>query len=361
MWLFAVLAVPFVLYGADVLLRQRFVGQVLDLIHPDGEIPSIETRDIAWAWVFVIAGGALAAWGLKELILPRKVLEAGERGLSLRVGGPFSQAVVIPWSVIRSIKATRASDDGDIFPVVTFEFVPGQVPRGLPAQPWGARWVSRNTLAVSAQDWDRSAGRAVEDIEATRPKVLSGRARYRPDPVEEMLYEPFPVRPLDDDSVATSSLPESVPEAGSERGSRPEPASDEEANAPKPETAEPAAPTPNDDTAEDMEPGPDGVDDSASTPSRRRPLEPVEPPTPPPHVVIRAAASNSEQDSDAARAGADDGTAGRRTVPVWGEVEPEEFEAAGGPAGDPDLPKSRFTTSHWIILEAEDDDPHSVG
>jgi hypothetical protein len=362
MWLVAVLAVPFVLYGADVLLRQRFVGQVLDLIHPDGELPSIETRDLAWAWVFVIVGGGLAIWGLKELILPRKVLEAGERGLSLRIGGPFSQPVLISWSLIRAVRATRASDDGDVFPVVTIDFAPGQVPRGLPAQPWGARWVSKTTLAISAQDWDRSASRSVEEIEAIRPKLLTGRARYRIDPAEEMLYEPFPVPPLEEASTARSvpDAPRGAPPAdgGSEEVATPVPADGADTPAP---LFDGSSPEPAD--AQRLDVGAE----AASVERNERRLAPVEPPTPPPHVVIPAAQTEPSGDRDAPLRTpvGEEGEAAERAVtgePArhWRAVGVDESGSSDWVEAEPDLPRSRFTTSHWIILDTPEDAGHGT-
>jgi hypothetical protein len=200
MWLLAILAVPFILFGADVLLEQRFVRPVLDLIHPDGEVPGIETRDLAWAWAFVLGGGATAAWSLKELIAPRKIVTADEEGLTFSLGGPFSKTVSTPWIVIDAVRSAQASDDGDVFPVLVVEFLEGSAPRSLPAWPWGARWIDTRTLAIAASEFDRPVSRIAVDIEALRPEGgLSelpeeiGAGDGAPDAPMEPLPEPSPV------------------------------------------------------------------------------------------------------------------------------------------------------------------------
>ena len=184
MWLLAILAVPFVLYGADVLLRQRFVGRVLQLIHPNGEIPGVETRDIIWAWVFVLVGGAIALWALKELTLPRKLIEADDTALALRLGGPLSPPVVIPWAEVDEVRAARASDDGDVFPVLVVAFRDGAGVAGLPRTPWGARWIDRGRLAIAAREWDGPAARVADALEALRHRGRTT-AAHAPPPVTD--------------------------------------------------------------------------------------------------------------------------------------------------------------------------------
>ncbi len=193
MWLIAVLAVPFVLYGADLLLERRFVTSVLNLIHPDGELPAVETRDLAWAWTFVLVGGGIALWALKELVLPRKLIEADEDRLTLRMGGPLAKPARIPWSSIKELAASRAADDGDVFPVLVIEFWPESLPDDLPAAPWGARWVEPTSLAMSAREWDKPVTRVVELL---RGLIGLARARF-PAPAVESLANPESIEPIE--------------------------------------------------------------------------------------------------------------------------------------------------------------------
>jgi len=281
MWLLAVLAVPFVLYGADVLLQQRFVAGILDLMHPDGEVPAIETRDIAWAWVFVIIGGTTALWALKELILPRKLIEATGQHLVLRLGGPFARPANVAWDSVKDLRASRASDDGDVFPVMVAEFRPDATSHGVPANPWGARWIDPTLLAVSAREWDRPVARVVEALQAIRP------------------------------TVAAPAILADVP----------------------PELEEQAA-----------------IASTQSDPDsgwREMPTSPAA------GVGWMGPRTADEGNGHVAADSVDDSVKEKHWSDVGGEP------AASAPSGrhrQVELPRSRFTTSHWIILEDEEDE-----
>ena len=322
MWVLAIIAVPFVLYGADVLLDQRFVGEVLERMHPDGELPTTETRDLAWAWVFVIAGGGLALWALKELILPRKLIEGTEDHLTLRLGGPFSAAVGVPWEPIRDIRASRASDDGDVFPVLVVDFAPGGVPASLPLQPWGARWVESTVLAVSARDWDRTPERFVEQLALIRPRVASEHRtaarplEARPSSTEapaklEQLGRPGPPG----DPSTTPVDPEPATQVGSEADVWREPVKGQGLEWMRPRSQ------------------PDEIA-GAGTPDRSSP-----------------ARSPAERDAPDVGAAAED-----RAAEVWTTVPADGGEPPPRRRPSVELPKSRFTASHWIILD-EGDEP----
>lgn len=156
MWLFAILGVPFVIFGVDILGGQQLTTRITDLIYPGDNVnpPAIETHEFAWAWAFLIAGGLFTAWALKELIGPRKVVLGDWRGVAIAVAGPFRPAVLIPWSAIDDIRAGTARDGEGEFPVLTFDLSD----RGdLPVRPWGARWVAPDRLAVASRDWEHKA------------------------------------------------------------------------------------------------------------------------------------------------------------------------------------------------------------
>lgn len=173
MWLLAIVGVPFVLYGLDVLYEQRVIGRLLELIYPNGDAPGLETRDLAWAWVFVLGAGAMTAWALKELMFPRKVLTADDERIYIGIGQPWSRPVSIPWEFVRLIRSAMASDDGDIFPVLVMSM---ESTRDLPDRPWGARWLDDSTLAINAREWDMPATKVAEALQAMAPDTT-----YQPD------------------------------------------------------------------------------------------------------------------------------------------------------------------------------------
>jgi hypothetical protein len=156
MWLFAILGVPFIIFGVDILGGRQLTTRLTDYIYPgeNATPPVLETHELAWAWAFLVAGGLFTAWALKELIAPRRVVQGDWRGVTLGVAGPFRPATLIPWSDIEDVRAGTASDGESEFPVLVFD-----ISRlgDLPQRPWGARWVGPNQLAIASRDWEYEA------------------------------------------------------------------------------------------------------------------------------------------------------------------------------------------------------------
>ncbi len=159
-WLIALLAAPFWIFGADLIFQQRLLGRLGDLIYP-GDVPAFEARDSWWAWLFLLCGIAVTAWALKELLAPKRIVVASEAGLTLAVAGPFRPRTVLRWDQVLDVKADRAVDDGDVLPVLRLRVAS---PELLPARPWGARRVGPDTLMILASDWDTQPGDVVDKI-----------------------------------------------------------------------------------------------------------------------------------------------------------------------------------------------------
>ena len=152
MWLVALGGVPMVVVGVDVLLRRRIFGTIGSLVFT-GDPPPIEPRDVIWAVVLLILGLIFIGFGLRELLVPRPAVSADAIGLHLHLGHPLSRLVTIPWSEVDDIGAEDLDDDGSVIPVM---WVRVANPAQLPANPWGARWIEPDTLAVMAADWERT-------------------------------------------------------------------------------------------------------------------------------------------------------------------------------------------------------------
>ena len=152
MWLIALGGVPMVVVGVDVLLRRRIFGVIGSLVFT-GDPSLVEPRDVIWAVVLLILGTIFIGFGLRELLIPRPALLADATGLHLHLGHPLSRLVTIPWSEVDDIGAEDLNDDGSVIPVMWVRVSnAGQ----LPANPWGARWIEPDTLAVMAADWERT-------------------------------------------------------------------------------------------------------------------------------------------------------------------------------------------------------------
>ena len=170
MWLIALAGVPMVVIGIDVLLRRRVFG-VLSSIVFEGDPQLVEPRDVVWAVVLLILGLIFIGFGLRELLIPTPVLVADATGLHLHLGHPLSRLVTIPWAEVDDIGAEDLDDDGSVIPVM---WVRVSNPERFPDNPWGARWIEPDTLAVMAADWERNprfVAEAAADIAVNAPQV----------------------------------------------------------------------------------------------------------------------------------------------------------------------------------------------
>ena len=166
MWLLALAGVPMVVIGIDILMRRRIFGAISSIVFV-GDPQLVEARDIIWAGVLLALGSIFIVFGLRELIVPKPVLVADAGGLHLHLGHPFSRPVTVPWGEIDGIGAEDLDDDGSVIPVM---WVRISNPSRLPANPWGARWIEADTIAVMGADWERTpqaVARTVASIAAT--------------------------------------------------------------------------------------------------------------------------------------------------------------------------------------------------
>jgi hypothetical protein len=161
MWLLAVAGIPLIVLAVDVLYRQRLTGALSAMIFPANDPQLFEARDKIWAAVLLLIGLTFCAWGLIELLAPRPVVEADGSGLRLHIRGPRRPPVELSWDQIDDIGAEILNDDGDQVPALWLRVM---VPGLLPANPWGARWLNNDTLAVLAVDWERPPAAVAEKL-----------------------------------------------------------------------------------------------------------------------------------------------------------------------------------------------------
>jgi hypothetical protein len=152
MWFIALLGVPLVVLGADYLARRRLVGWLGELVYGAKDWDPFEARDTVWAVVFLVIGGILILFGLKELLFPRRMLTADSTGISIVLQGPFRSPTRIEWSQLSGWSYAEVDDAGTILPVLLLDFADRT---GIPDNPWAARWADEHTLAVLTGDWDQ--------------------------------------------------------------------------------------------------------------------------------------------------------------------------------------------------------------
>ena len=164
-WYLAPVALIMVLQGGGVLFGWAPVPRVLELLYPNKEPPALESRDLTWAGVFLIAGVALLVWIVARLAGRRQVIRADGDGVHLPLGGPFGRPTLVPWSQVAEMKTRRGSDDFGSFPVV---LIGVEDARLFPRRPWGARWLGGGTLSLSAQGWAVDPAAVIERLEEVR-------------------------------------------------------------------------------------------------------------------------------------------------------------------------------------------------
>lgn len=153
MWLLAIGSIPLLVISIDVVTRRRITDWLRGIVFAPADTQIYEPRDVIWAWALLTFSTVIVLWGLKELFLPTKVIECLDRGLALKLRGPFRPTDVVPWSDVVNVRSGRIEDDGERLPVLMVTVLDRG---GLPEHPWGARWVEGRVLGVLAQDWSQS-------------------------------------------------------------------------------------------------------------------------------------------------------------------------------------------------------------
>lgn len=150
MWAMAMGGIPLLVISLDVLTNRRLTNNLREILFRPEETQIFEPRDVIWAWAMLLVAMVMILWGLKELFVPTKVLECREKGLALKVNGPFQVPSVVPWDSVVDVGAIEVDDEGQKIPLFWVEVFDR---RGLPANPWGGRWLAERELGLLAQDW----------------------------------------------------------------------------------------------------------------------------------------------------------------------------------------------------------------
>jgi len=161
MWLMAMGGIPLLVISLDVLTERRITRWLTDIMFRPEDVQIFEPRDVIFAWVMLLFGALLVAWGLKELFIPTKVIECRDEGLAIRVNGPLRPPAVLPWDNIRDVGGADIDDEGDVIPLLIVTVFSRD---GIADNPWGARWVAERELGIMAQDFDEDPQKTAEKI-----------------------------------------------------------------------------------------------------------------------------------------------------------------------------------------------------
>ena len=179
MWLLAMGGIPLLVIAVDVLTSRRITNWLRELIFTPEDTQIYEPRDVIWAWALLFFSAFLVVWGLKELFMPTKVIEARDEVLAVRLRGPFHKPDLIPWGNIVDIEPGEIVDEGDVLLLLRIKLFSR---RELPQHPWGARWVETRTLGLLAEDWSSPPAQVAEQlgqyaVEAARRETRARTAR----------------------------------------------------------------------------------------------------------------------------------------------------------------------------------------
>lgn len=164
-WYLALVGVIMVLQGGGVLFGWAPVPGILELLYPNKEPPAFESRDLTWAWVFLITGGAMVVWIVVRLVGWRQVIRADGQGVHVPLAGPLGRLTLIPWGQIGKLESRQGSDDFGPFPAV---LIGVEDERLFPRRPWGARWLDGGVLSVSAEGWSVDPAVVVGHLQEVR-------------------------------------------------------------------------------------------------------------------------------------------------------------------------------------------------
>ena len=126
-----------------------------------GEIDAFEARDFLWAAAYGTFGLGLIVHGLRDLLVPRKVLEADDEGIAVHLTGWFGRATPIPWSVIDDVRGGRLTHLDGVSEALMVTVTTNEA---IPTDPWGARWIDDNTLAIMARHWTKTPDEVAEGL-----------------------------------------------------------------------------------------------------------------------------------------------------------------------------------------------------
>jgi len=175
-WLTAVLSVPFLMAGLDLLLLPRLFPQYLrrlDLLADEMSLNRIVSTgpEEPWGLVFLLVGGGLLAWALKDLLFPTVMLAIDDDGVAFTsVLGPGGGRIVVPRSEIIEAAPAVLVDGSEKAAAVAIRLAD---PSRMPSSPWGAVWAG-GTLLVRTTGWTEKPGKIASALSDDLDAATSG-------------------------------------------------------------------------------------------------------------------------------------------------------------------------------------------
>ena len=181
MFAFALIAVPMILLAVDMTFSYRYYPI------PETTIENVQTtaadgstvestrekytpvgwsqrkRDVSWGVALGGGGVVMLLWSLRNLIVPRRLLVADERGLSIAVGNRRSAPLRVTWEDLAEVRSGIWNDVGGSVPVLSIRL---RDPLQIPLAPRGAA-VDIPWIHLFAEEWDRPAHEVAPILEGS--------------------------------------------------------------------------------------------------------------------------------------------------------------------------------------------------
>lgn len=177
---YAMVAIPMVLLAIDMTFAHRFFPKpdttpvvVATESLPDGSTSEVtedvltqdgkaqQRRERVWGAALFAGGIAAAAWGIKDLLMPRRVITIDGEGITIRVGRSARSARRYAWEEVADVRSGVVEDEAGPLPVLSLRFVDDAT---LPEDAWGAV-VHPPWIHLFAGEWDTPAHEAAPVIE----------------------------------------------------------------------------------------------------------------------------------------------------------------------------------------------------
>ncbi|HSG79673.1 MAG TPA: hypothetical protein VLD62_08840 [Acidimicrobiia bacterium] len=175
----ALVAVPMILLALDMSVTYRFfprpattevvVGSdtdpdtgssiqlTEDVLTRDGEAQ--RRREIAFSLIMAAGGVGMLGWAAKDLLAPKRLIEADDDGILLDVTRRGEAPVRLLWEDVTEIRSGAITDDAGTTPALVIRV---EDPDLLPERPYGAV-VEGDEIRLYSEEWERSA----QDVAAT--------------------------------------------------------------------------------------------------------------------------------------------------------------------------------------------------